>query len=73
MLLAVDTSTPQIGLALYDGAQVLAESLWTTKTRHTVELAPAVAEMLAHTGAKMDEVRAIGVAIGPGSFTSLRN
>jgi tRNA threonylcarbamoyladenosine biosynthesis protein TsaB len=72
MLLAVDTSTPQIGLALYDGAQVLAESLWTSKARHTVELAPAVAEMLAHTSAKIDEVRALAVAIGPGSFTSLR-
>jgi tRNA threonylcarbamoyladenosine biosynthesis protein TsaB len=72
MLLAVDTSTSQIGLALYDGAQVLAESLWTTKTRHTVELAPAVAKMLAHTGVKMDEIKALAVAIGPGSFTSLR-
>lgn len=72
MLLAVDTSTPQIGLALYDGAQVLAESLWTSKARHTVELAPAVAEMLAHTGLKVDEIKALAVAIGPGSFTSLR-
>jgi tRNA threonylcarbamoyladenosine biosynthesis protein TsaB len=72
MLLAVDTSTPQIGLALYDGAQVLAESLWTSKARHTVELAPAVAEMLAHTSHHIDEIKAIGVAIGPGSFTSLR-
>jgi tRNA threonylcarbamoyladenosine biosynthesis protein TsaB len=72
MLLAVDTSTPQIGLALYDGAQVLAESLWTSKARHTVELAPAVAEMLAHTSAKIEDVEALAVAIGPGSFTSLR-
>lgn len=72
MLIAIDTSTPQIGLALYDGAQVLAESLWTSKARHTVELAPAVAEMLAHTSHTMDEIKAIGVAIGPGSFTSLR-
>ncbi|MCX6067903.1 MAG: tRNA (adenosine(37)-N6)-threonylcarbamoyltransferase complex dimerization subunit type 1 TsaB [Chloroflexi bacterium] len=72
MLLAVDTSTPQIGLALYDGVQVLAESLWTSKARHTVELAPAVVEMLARTGLKMDALKALGVAIGPGSFTSLR-
>jgi len=72
MLLAVDTSTPQIGLALYDGDQVLAESLWTSKARHTVELAPAVAEMFAHAGMKISQVKALGVAIGPGSFTSLR-
>ena len=72
MLLAVDTSTPQIGLALYDGAQVLAEQLWTSKARHTVELAPAVSEMLARAGLKADQLDVLGVAIGPGSFTSLR-
>lgn len=72
MLLAVDTSTLQIGLALYDGAQVMAESLWTSTARHTVELAPAVADMLTHTGVKMGQLKALGVAIGPGSFTSLR-
>ena len=63
MLLAVDTSTPQIGLALFDGAQVLAESLWTSKARHTVELAPAVAEMLTHAGIRIEQIKALGVAI----------
>lgn len=72
MLLALDTSTPQIGLALYDGARVLAESLWTSQARHTVELAPAVAEMLQKTGLTLEAVQALGVALGPGSFTSLR-
>ena len=72
MLLALDTSTPQIGIALYDGARVLAEHLWVSKARHTVELAPAVAQMLQQTGTDSSQVAAIGVAIGPGSFTSLR-
>ena len=72
ILLAVDTSTPQIGLSLYDGDQVLAESLWTSKARHTVELAPAVAELIEHAGIKIEQIDALGVAIGPGSFTSLR-
>jgi len=72
MLLSVDTSTAQSGLALYDGTQVLAELLWHSRAHHTRELAPALAGLLERTGAKMDEVKAIGVAIGPGSFTSLR-
>jgi tRNA threonylcarbamoyladenosine biosynthesis protein TsaB len=72
MLLALDTSTPQIGIALYDGARVVAEHLWVSKTRHTIELAPAVAQMLAQTGTDISQVAAVGVAIGPGSFTSLR-
>ena len=72
MLLAIDTSSSQLGLALYDGAQVIAESMWTSHARHTVELAPALVELFQRTGVKMDAVRALGVALGPGSFTSLR-
>ena len=72
MLLAIDTSTAQMGLALYDGAQVTAESMWTSRQHHTVELAPAVAELLRRCGLDVASLQAVGVAIGPGSFTSLR-
>ena len=72
MLLAVDTSTTQMGLAIYDGAQVHAEYAWRSGQRHTVELAPAIAELLARCALTMNEVSALGVALGPGSFTSLR-
>ena len=72
MLLAVDTSTTQVGLALYDGARVIAEYAWRSSQRHTVELAPAIAELLARCGLTMDNVHVLGVALGPGSFTSLR-
>lgn len=72
MLLAVDTSTRWVGLALYNGAQVLAESIWQSQNTHTIEVAPAIQDLLAHSGAKVEDLRAIGVATGPGSFTSLR-
>ncbi|HET9912990.1 MAG TPA: tRNA (adenosine(37)-N6)-threonylcarbamoyltransferase complex dimerization subunit type 1 TsaB [Anaerolineales bacterium] len=72
MLLAVDTSTAQVGLALYDGSQVIGEYAWRSSQRHTVELAPAISELLTRCGLTMDDVRALGVALGPGSFTSLR-
>jgi len=72
MLLAVDTSTNQIGLALYDGIQVIGELFWHSRHYHTVELAPAVADLFARSGLKMDAIQALGVALGPGSFTSLR-
>ena len=72
MLLAVDTSNMQMGLALYDGAQVIGEYAWRSSQRHTVELAPAVSDLIAHCGMKIDQVTALGVALGPGSFTSLR-
>lgn len=72
MLIAVDTSTAQVGLAVYDGTQVLAETTWTSQQHHTVELAPALAKLLNRSGVSMELVSALGVAIGPGSFTSLR-
>jgi tRNA threonylcarbamoyladenosine biosynthesis protein TsaB len=72
MLLAIDTSTAQIGLALYDGAEVPGEFVWHSGLHHTQELAPALAELLRRTEVKIDKVTALGVALGPGSFTSLR-
>ena len=72
MLLAIDTSTAQIGLALYDGTSVPGEFVWHSGLHHTEELAPALADLLRRVGIKMDAVTALGVALGPGSFTSLR-
>jgi tRNA threonylcarbamoyladenosine biosynthesis protein TsaB len=72
MLLAVDTSTAQVGLAIYDGSQVISEYAWRSGQRHTVELAPAIFELLRRCGLTMEDVRVLGVALGPGSFTSLR-
>lgn len=72
MLLAVDTSTAQVGLALYDGAQVIGELAWRSARRHTVEIAPAISDLLTRCGLTMEDVRALGAALGPGSFTSLR-
>ncbi len=72
MLLAVDTSTAQVGLAVYNGSQVISEYAWRSSQRHTVELAPAISELLRRCGLTMEAVRALGVALGPGSFTSLR-
>ena len=72
MFLAVDTSTAQVGLAIYDGSQVISEYAWRSSQRHTVELAPAIFELLKRCKLTMDDIRSIGVALGPGSFTSLR-
>ena len=72
MLLAIDTSTAQIGLALYDGTSVPGEFVWHSGLHHTEELAPALADLLRRVGVKMESVTALGVALGPGSFTSLR-
>ncbi len=73
MLLALDTSTKLAGIALYDGtAGLIAEYNWHSANRHTVELMPQVAQMMSQAGVTPADLRAAGVALGPGSFTGLR-
>jgi tRNA threonylcarbamoyladenosine biosynthesis protein TsaB len=72
MLLAIDTSTRYAGVALYDGIQVIGEVVWTSQNHHTVELVPVIAEVLQRAGIKVTDLTAVGVALGPGSFTGLR-
>lgn len=72
MLLAIDTSTRSVGVALYDGVQVLSEMVWFSNNYHTVELAPVVSQVLDRAGQDSSDLDGIAVAIGPGSFTGLR-
>ena len=72
LLLAIDTATSKIGIALYNGVEVLHEAVWLSPYRHTVELAPAIAEALTRIDRSMDDIEAVGLAIGPGSYTGLR-
>lgn len=72
MLLAIDTSTRVVGVALYDGVQVISEAIWVSNDYHTVELAPAVDQTLSKVDATISDIKAIAVAIGPGSYTGLR-
>jgi tRNA threonylcarbamoyladenosine biosynthesis protein TsaB len=72
VLLALDTSTRVMGLALYNGSNLLCEGTWACGDHHTVELAPAIAEALKRCGVNASALKVLGVATGPGSFTGVR-
>ena len=72
MLLALDTSTRKIGIALYDGIQLTHETVWTSRNNHTIELTPAIETAIKRAGLGVEELKAVCVAIGPGSYTGLR-
>ncbi len=72
MLLALDTATRLISLALHDGQTIAAESTWHSANNHTLELAPQVALLLRRAGLEAGKLRGVAVTIGPGSYTGLR-
>ncbi|MCA9902577.1 MAG: tRNA (adenosine(37)-N6)-threonylcarbamoyltransferase complex dimerization subunit type 1 TsaB [Anaerolineae bacterium] len=73
MLLAIDTATSYTSLALHSKSMVIAEHTWFSPSpNHAVELAPAVQRMLDQGGVTIQDLTALAVCIGPGSFTGLR-
>ncbi|MFX4286258.1 tRNA (adenosine(37)-N6)-threonylcarbamoyltransferase complex dimerization subunit type 1 TsaB [Janibacter sp. G349] len=71
-LLALDTATSAISVAVHDGEQVLASRSAVDARRHTELLAPMLVETLAAAGTGVDEVTHVAVGTGPGPFTGLR-
>lgn len=72
MLLAIDTSTAQTGLACYDESGVLAECAWHSGRDHTTQLLPQLTLMLKHLNRSPEAISAVAVALGPGSWSGLR-
>ncbi|EKX68255.1 tRNA (adenosine(37)-N6)-threonylcarbamoyltransferase complex dimerization subunit type 1 TsaB [Streptomyces ipomoeae] len=72
LLLALDTATPAVTVALHDGTDVVAASSQVDARRHGELLLPAVDRVLAEAGTRLDAVTGIVVGIGPGPYTGLR-
>ena len=72
MLLAIDTSTRLIGLACYDDVGLVGECAWQGGNNQTSQLLPQLQMLLRHLGKDQGALRAISVALGPGSWSGLR-
>ncbi|MFZ3559315.1 MULTISPECIES: tRNA (adenosine(37)-N6)-threonylcarbamoyltransferase complex dimerization subunit type 1 TsaB [unclassified Streptomyces] len=72
LLLALDTATPAVTVALHDGTSVVAESSQVDARRHGELLLPAVDRVLTEAGLRLDAVTGIVVGVGPGPYTGLR-
>lgn len=71
-LLALDTSTTAITVAVHDGTQVLGCETVLDARGHAEQLAPAIVRVLAGTGLSPDALTHVVVGTGPGPFTGLR-
>ena len=72
MLLAFDTATPLVTVALHDGDRVTAERAADRPMKHGEQLAPLIEAVLADAGIVRQDLTAIAVGAGPGPFTGLR-
>ena len=72
MLLAFDTATPYVTVALHDGEDVVAERRSEQRMRHGEQLAPLIEEVMGDVGIVRQDLTAIAVGVGPGPFTGLR-
>jgi tRNA threonylcarbamoyladenosine biosynthesis protein TsaB len=72
VLLAFDTATPQVTVALHDGDDVVAEMVSDRAMKHGEQLAPLISEVMSAAGVVRQDLTAIAVGAGPGPFTGLR-
>ena len=70
-ILVIDTSSGQGAIALYDGHS-LSQRSWPAARAHTTTLLPEIHHLLEAAGRDVKQLAAIGIAVGPGTFTGLR-
>ena len=72
LILAFETSAKAGSVALMENGQLLAENYQNTGLTHSQTLLSMAEAMLAHSGKTPQDVGAVAVAAGPGSFTGVR-
>ncbi len=72
VILAFDTATPAVTVAVHDGTRVLAGETAVGARRHGELLAPMIDRVLAAAGLGRTDLEAIAVGTGPGPYTGLR-
>lgn len=72
MILSINTSTPQFGIALMDEDGTILAEYFMSKEKGFGSFMPALHFLISKLHADIHDLSAIAVAIGPGSFTGLR-
>lgn len=72
LLLHIDTATEQASVCLSRGEQILGLVFSQEQKNHAGFVQPAIRQLLADNGCTMQELDAIAVTAGPGSYTGLR-
>ena len=71
-ILAIDTSTDYLSIAVMKNGKVSAKFHKKADMRHSILLVPTIAKMLGKARLKAKDIDCFAISIGPGSFTGLR-
>ena len=72
LILNIDTALETAFVCLSNGNEVLQSSVNETQKDHATWLHTAITNLLQKTGHSVNELEAVAVSIGPGSYTGLR-
>ncbi len=72
LLLNIDTATEQAGVCLSNNETVLVVRQTLEQKNHASFIQPAIKETLAEAGHQLQDIDAVAVSAGPGSYTGLR-
>lgn len=72
MILTLDTSTATLTIALVDGDIVVGEYAEELHRNHSIRLHPAIEQLMESKQVSMNDLTAIAVGSGPGSYTGIR-
>lgn len=72
LILNIDTALDTAFVCLSNGKEVLQSSVNETQKDHATWLHTAIADLLQKSGYSVNELEAVAVSIGPGSYTGLR-
>ncbi|MFA5144225.1 MAG: tRNA (adenosine(37)-N6)-threonylcarbamoyltransferase complex dimerization subunit type 1 TsaB [Candidatus Omnitrophota bacterium] len=71
-ILAIDTSTDYLSLAVMRGGKIVARFHRRSHMRHSSLLVPTIDRLLKKVRMKLSGIDSFAISIGPGSFTGLR-
>lgn len=72
LILNIDTATEHAGICLAKDGAVVANSVNRDQRDHASWIQPAIAQMMEQSGYTMQQLEAVAVTAGPGSYTGLR-
>lgn len=71
-ILAIDTSTDYLSLAVADSEKIIARYHRRTNRNHSRLIIPAISNLVRNVRLSIKDIDAFAISIGPGSFTGLR-